>query len=66
VKQDPFTVEQPIEQVWEDGAVLGGVTTFSGTDSGKPFRARIRFVDVWIKRAGRWQVIYTQVSRLPG
>ena len=64
VRQDPFTVEQPVERVWADGAVLGGVTTFSGQDHGKPFRARIRFSDVWARRDGHWQVVYTQVSRL--
>jgi len=26
---------------------------------------RLRFADIWAKRNGRWQVIYTQVSKAP-
>jgi hypothetical protein len=60
---DPFTVQQPVEKVWEDGAVLGGVVDFAGTSDGKPFHAVLRFADVWAKRHGTWQVIYTQVAK---
>jgi hypothetical protein len=65
IRQDPFTVADAVERVWGDGAVLGGTTLFSGSDHGKPFSAKIRFVDVWARRGGRWQVVYTQVSRAP-
>jgi hypothetical protein len=64
VKEDPFVIEQPIEQLWANGAVLGGVTNLTGTDHGTRFHARIRFADVWARRDGRWQLIYTQVSPL--
>ncbi len=64
VKEDPFVIEQPIAQVWADGAVLGGVTNLSGRDHGTHFHARIRFADVWAKQGGRWQVVYSQVSPL--
>jgi hypothetical protein len=63
VRQDPFIIEQGVERVWADGAVLGGITTLSGKDHGAPFSARIRFADVWAKRGGRWQVVYTQVGK---
>jgi len=59
----PYTVEQPIEKVWRDGAVMGGIVTLRGTDGGKTFEARLRFADIWAKRNGRWQVIYTHVSK---
>ena len=64
VKEDPFVIEQPVAQLWDGGAVLGGVTNLSGADHGTRFHARIRFADVWAKRGGRWQVIYSQVSPL--
>lgn len=64
-KIEPFTVEQPVERVWGDGAVMGGIATLKGTDSGKPFEMRLRFADIWAKRNGRWQVIYTQVAKAP-
>jgi hypothetical protein len=62
---EPFTVEQPIEKVWKDGAVMGGIATIRGTDGGKRYEMRLRFADIWAKRNGRWHVIYTQVSKAP-
>jgi hypothetical protein len=64
-KLDPFVVKQPIEKVWTDGAVMGGIATLSGTDGGKHFEVTLRFADIWAKRHGAWQVIYTHVSK-PG
>src|SRR3954452_1453918 len=43
---EPFTVEQPVEKVWSDGAVMGGVATLHGTDSGKRYELRLRFADI--------------------
>jgi ketosteroid isomerase-like protein len=62
---DPFTVEEPIEKVMGDVALLGGVATLTGTDGGQPYRVRLRFVDVWQKRDGRWVVVFTQATRAP-
>jgi hypothetical protein len=62
---EPFKVEQPVEKVWSDGAVMGGIATLRGTDGGKRYEMRLRFADIWAKRNGRWQVIYTQVAKAP-
>jgi hypothetical protein len=62
---EPFTVEQPIEKVWADGAVMGGVATLRGMDGGQRYEVRLRFADIWAKRDGRWQVIYTQAAKAP-
>ncbi|MGI9170323.1 MAG: nuclear transport factor 2 family protein [Caulobacteraceae bacterium] len=62
---DPFIVLQPVEKVWADGAVLGGLVTVSGVDGGKPYAATLRFADVWARRGGRWRVIFTQVAQPP-
>jgi ketosteroid isomerase-like protein len=64
-KLEPFAVEDAFEKVWDKGAVMGGVVTLRGTDGGKPFAARLRFADIWAKRKGKWQVIYTHVSKPP-
>ncbi|MBU6299506.1 MAG: nuclear transport factor 2 family protein [Alphaproteobacteria bacterium] len=63
---DPFTVRESIVKVWSDGAVLGGLVLASGADGGKKFRVLLRFADIWVKRNGRWQVVYTGVTRAPG
>jgi ketosteroid isomerase-like protein len=62
---NPFTIEEPVERVMGDVALLGGVGTLSGTDGGKPFTVRLRFMDVWQKRGGKWRVIFTQATRAP-
>ena len=62
-KIEPFEIMQPVEKVWSDGAVMGGVVDLRGTEGGKPFAVKLRFADIWAKRNGKWQVIYTHVSR---
>lgn len=62
---EPFTVEEPVELVWSDGAVMGGVATLRGVDGGEAFEVRLRFSDIWAKRGGKWRVIYTHASRDP-
>jgi ketosteroid isomerase-like protein len=64
-KIEPFEITEPVEKVWSDGAVMGGVVDLRGTDGGKPFAVKLRFADIWAKRNGKWQVIYTHVSRPP-
>ena len=64
-KLEPFTVEEPVELVWSDGAVMGGVATLHGVDDGQSFEVRLRFSDIWAKRQGKWRVIYTHASREP-
>ena len=60
----PFTVEQEVVRYWPGGAVLGGVATLEGSSDGKPFKARLRFADIWRERDGQWQVIFTQATRM--
>lgn len=62
---EPYVVERAVNKVWPDGAVLSGEVTLRGTDGGKPFASHMRFADIWAKRDGRWQVIFTEVTRFP-
>jgi ketosteroid isomerase-like protein len=62
---EPFEILEPVEKVWSDGAVMGGLVNLRGTEGGKPFAITLRFADIWAKRNGKWQVIYTHVSRPP-
>lgn len=64
-KLDPFVVRESVERVWANGAVLGGLVELSGLDGGKPFKATLRFADIWAKRQGVWRVVYTEVTRPP-
>jgi ketosteroid isomerase-like protein len=64
-KLDPFTVGERVTQLWPDGAVLGGVVTLTGAEKGLRYAVRLRFADVWARRSGRWQLVYTQASPAP-
>lgn len=62
----PFAVEDEVVRHWPGGAVLGGVVTLEGTNEGKPYKVRLRFADIWAERDGRWQVVFTEATRVPG
>jgi hypothetical protein len=62
---EPFAIDDQVILMWADGAVLGGAVTMKGMSDGKPYSVRIRFSDIWAKRGGKWQVIYTHANRVP-
>jgi hypothetical protein len=64
-KLEPFTVEEPVEKVMGTSAVVGGVARAKGTSGGEPYDVRLRFIDVWEKRGGRWVVVLSQATRAP-
>jgi ketosteroid isomerase-like protein len=51
--------EQSSVQVYGDAAVVVGIFRVKGTDKGKPYSHRERFVDTWIKTNGAWQCVAT-------
>lgn len=51
--------EQSTVQVYRDAAVVVGVFRIKGTEKGKPYMHRERFVDTWIKVNGAWQCVAT-------
>ena len=60
----PFTIERPVRRLWPGGAALGGVVAARGTSDGKPYAIRLRFLDIWAKRNGRWQLVLTEASHV--
>jgi ketosteroid isomerase-like protein len=51
--------EQSTVQVYGDAAVVVGVFRVKGTEKGKAYTHRERFVDTWIKLNGNWQCVAT-------
>jgi ketosteroid isomerase-like protein len=51
--------EQSTVQVYGDTAVVVGIFRVKGTEKGKPYVHRERFVDTWIKINGTWQCVAT-------
>ena len=51
--------EQSNVQVYGDAAVVVGIFRVKGTEKGKPYVRRERFIDTWIKMNGTWQCVAT-------
>lgn len=64
-KIDPYLLTQRVETAWDNGAVIGGVVNLGWTQDGKHQQRWIRIAHVWAKRRGAWQMMYTQVTRVP-
>ena len=52
-------------RVYKDVAVLRGYAVGKGRNKGEDISGRYRFMDVFKKRKGRWQVIASQSVRVP-
>ena len=48
-----------------DTVVLTGVARIKVTSEGNPMAFGVRFTDVWAKRAGSWQMVTWQSTKLP-
>jgi hypothetical protein len=58
-------ITQQVNRAWPNGAVLGGMVDAKNLSGGRQTTTKARFVDVWARRDGRWQVIFTQVNKAP-
>jgi len=64
-KLEPFEVTEKVEKVMGDAAILGGVARAKGTSGGEAYDVKLRFIDVWAKRGGKWVVVMSQATRVP-
>ena len=62
---DPYTVEDFDVRLFGDTALLSGRTRMTGRFDGKPFTSHYRYIDIYVKRGGRWQIVSVQITRLP-
>lgn len=64
-KLEPYEIEQPLQKVWGDTALTGGVFNLGWTQEGRHQTRRLRIAHVWTKQGGRWRIAYTQLTRVP-
>ena len=62
---DPYTVEDFDVRLFGDVALLSGRTRMTGRFEGKPFTSHYRYIDIYARRNGRWQIVSVQITRLP-
>lgn len=65
LKMDPYVIEQRIEKVLGDAAVITGVQRLSWTQDGTRQRRVLRIVHVWTRHDGHWRATHTQLTRIP-
>jgi ketosteroid isomerase-like protein len=63
-KIDPYVIDQPIYKLWENAALIGGTVRLRWTQDGKHQTRQLRVAYVWIRRQGRWQAAYAQLTRV--
>ena len=61
---DPYKVEDFSVRVYADTALLTGRIRMTGVSEGKPFSSHFRYIDVYVKRDGVWQVVSIQITRM--
>jgi ketosteroid isomerase-like protein len=62
---DPYVVEDFDVRLYGDVALLSGTTRMTGHSEGKPFRSHYRYIDIYVRRGGRWRVVSVQISKMP-
>lgn len=62
---DPYTVEDFDVRVYGDVALLSGTTRMTGSEGGEKFAVHYRYIDVYAKRDGKWQVVSVQITKFP-
>ncbi len=62
---EPYTVEDFDVRVLGDTALLSGRTRMTGSEGGTPFTTHYRYIDVYVRRDGKWRVCNVQISPMP-
>ncbi|MFZ6768389.1 nuclear transport factor 2 family protein [Undibacterium sp. Di26W] len=62
---DPYTVEDFEVRLYDNVALLSGRTQMTGRYDGKPFKSHYRYIDIYIKRNGKWKIVSVQISKIP-
>jgi len=57
--------EDPRLGVYGDTAVATGQAAVEVNNRGQELNMKLRYIDVWVKRGGRWQMVAWQSTRLP-
>ena len=62
---DPYTVEDFEIRLFGDTALLYGRIRMGGRDGADRWSAHFRYIDTYVRREGRWQVVSVQVTPIP-
>jgi ketosteroid isomerase-like protein len=63
-KIERYVVDQPAHAVWGNTGLVRGRLHLTWTQDGETHDRVVRIAHVWIRRDGRWQIAYTQLTRV--
>jgi ketosteroid isomerase-like protein len=63
---DSSTLDEFIVKIYGDTAVVWFTQHLVGPSQGRPLALTFRYVDVFVLRAGRWQCVATQSTKVAG
>jgi ketosteroid isomerase-like protein len=63
---DSSTLDEFIVKIYGDTAVVWFTHHMVGPSHGRQLALTLRYVDVWVMRAGRWQCVATQSTKVTG
>lgn len=62
---DVFRNHDMTAQVYDDAAIVQGITSLAGRAGGEPFELDVRFTDTLIRVDGAWKLVVSHVTRIP-
>lgn len=62
---EPYANREPLQKVWGDTALTGGLLRLNWTQGSTHHTRLVRLAHFWTKRDGRWRLTYAQVTRFP-
>ena len=62
---NPYGVEDMDVRVYGDVALVSGRTRMTGSYEGKPFGSHYRYIDVYVRKEGKWRVASVQITPIP-
>lgn len=63
---DVFRNHDMTAHVYDDAAIVQGITSLAGRAGGEPFELDVRFTDTLIRVDGEWKLVVSHVTRIPG
>jgi ketosteroid isomerase-like protein len=64
VSLEMFEVEDLEVEIFGEVGILTGLGSISGRVERKEFRHRVRFVDIFVRREGRWRYHFSQSTEI--
>ena len=63
---ETITYDDMRVHAYGDTVIATGIAVLKGTTKGKPVDSSARWTSTWIKRAGQWQCVASQATRIAG